>query len=329
MTVPSLTAIRNSDRRAIAKTITLLESTRPDKLDQGQTLLEALLPETGKSLRIGITGVPGVGKSTFIEAFGMRLIEEGHRVAVLAVDPSSPVTGGSILGDKTRMQRLSSHPQAFVRPSPSSGMLGGVARKTRETMLLCEAAGYDVIIVETVGVGQSETMVASMVDLFLVLMLPNAGDELQGIKKGILEIADLIVINKADGDQASLAQRAARDYQSALRLLKPTRTSWQAQVLQCSALQQTGLEALWETMESFAQQLRQSGEWERQRSQQAVQWMWSLIDEELRQRFRQHPQIREQLPALEAAIHQGQQLPTRVARSLLEEWSQLLFAQKR
>ena len=329
MTVPSLTAIRNSDRRAIAKTITLLESTRPDKLDQGQTLLEALLPETGKSLRIGITGVPGVGKSTFIEAFGMRLIEEGHRVAVLAVDPSSPVTGGSILGDKTRMQRLSSHPQAFVRPSPSSGMLGGVARKTRETMLLCEAAGYDVIIVETVGVGQSETMVASMVDLFLVLMLPNAGDELQGIKKGILEIADLIVINKADGDQASLAQRAARDYQSALRLLKPTRTSWQAQVLQCSALQQTGLEALWETMESFAQQLRQSGEWERQRSQQAVQWMWSLIDEELRQRFRQHPRIREQLPALETAIHQGQQLPTRVARSLLEEWSQLLFAQKR
>ena len=201
MKIPSLSAIRNGDRRAIAKAITLLESTHPEKLDQGQELLEELLPETGKSLRIGITGVPGVGKSTFIEAFGMRLIEAGHRVAVLAVDPSSPITGGSILGDKTRMQQLSSHPQAFVRPSPSSGVLGGVTRRTRETMLLCEAAGYDVIIVETVGVGQSETMGASMVDLFLVLMLPNAGDELQGIKKGILELADLIVINKADGDQ--------------------------------------------------------------------------------------------------------------------------------
>ncbi|MBT6726427.1 MAG: methylmalonyl Co-A mutase-associated GTPase MeaB, partial [Deltaproteobacteria bacterium] len=187
MSVINPNSIRQGDRRAMAKAITLVESTHPEKLDQGQTLLEELLPDTGKSLRIGITGVPGVGKSTFIEAFGMRLIEAGHQVAVLAVDPSSPITGGSILGDKTRMQQLSSHPQAFVRPSPSSGVLGGVARKTREIMLLCEAAGYDVIIVETVGVGQSETMVASMADLFLVLMLPNAGDELQGIKKGILE----------------------------------------------------------------------------------------------------------------------------------------------
>ena len=313
-------SIRQGDRRAMAKAITLLESTHPEKLDQGQTLLEELLPETGKSLRIGITGVPGVGKSTFIEAFGMRLIEAGHRVAVLAVDPSSPITGGSILGDKTRMQQLSSHPQAFVRPSPSSGVLGGVARKTRETMLLCEAAGYDVIIVETVGVGQSETMVASMVDLFLVLMLPNAGDELQGIKKGILELADLIVINKADGDQKTLAQRAVREYRNALHLLKPTRASWQAKVLQCSALEQTGLVELWETMQDFQEMLKTSGEWEEHRSHQAVRWMWSLIDEELRQSFRKHSQIQADIPRVEKAIRQGKQLPTRAARSLLEVW---------
>jgi LAO/AO transport system kinase len=250
----------------------------------------------------------------------MRLIEAGHRVAVLAVDPSSPITGGSILGDKTRMQQLSSHPQAFVRPSPSSGVLGGVARKTRETMLLCEAAGYDVIIVETVGVGQSETMVASMADLFLVLMLPNAGDELQGIKKGILELADLIVINKADGDQQTLAQRAVREYRNALHLLKPTRASWQAKVLQCSALEQTGLVELWETMQDFQEMLKTSGEWEEHRSHQAVRWMWSLIDEELRQSFRKHSQIQADIPRVEKAIRQGKQLPTRAARSLLEVW---------
>ena len=313
MKIPSLSAIRNGDRRAIAKAITLLESTHPEKLDQGQALLEELLPDTGNSLRIGITGVPGVGKSTFIEAFGMRLIEAGHRVAVLAVDPSSPITGGSILGDKTRMQQLSSHPQAFVRPSPSSGVLGGVTRRTRETMLLCEAAGYDVIIVETVGVGQSETMVASMTDLFLVLMLPNAGDELQGIKKGILELADMIVINKADGDQKILAQRAVREYRNALHLLKPTRASWQAEVLQCSALEQTGLQ-------DFQEMLQTSGEWEEHRSHQAVRWMWSLIDEELRQSFRKHSQIQADIPNVEKAIRQGKQLPTRAARSLLEVW---------
>ena len=304
----------------MAKAITLLESTHPEKLDQGQSLLEELLPNTGKSLRIGITGVPGVGKSTFIEAFGMRLIEAGHQVAVLAVDPSSPITGGSILGDKTRMQQLSSHPQAFVRPSPSSGVLGGVARKTREIMLLCEAAGYDVIIVETVGVGQSETMVASMADLFLVLMLPNAGDELQGIKKGILELADLIVINKADGDQKTLAQRAVREYRNALQLLKPTRASWKAKVLQCSALEQTGLVELWEVMQDFREMLKTSGEWEEHRSHQAVRWMWSLIDEELRQSFRKHSQIQADIPRVEKAIRQGKQLPTRATRSLLDVW---------
>ena len=287
-------SIRQGDRRAIAKAITLIESTRPEKLDQGQTLLEALLPNTGKSLRIGITGVPGVGKSTFIEAFGMRLIEAGHQ--------------------------LSSHPQAFVRPSPASGMLGGVARKTRETVLLCEAAGYDVIIVETVGVGQSETLVASMVDLFLVLMLPNAGDELQGIKKGILELADLIVINKADGDQQVLAQQAVQEYRNALHLLKSTRASWQAKVLQCSALEQTGLAELWETMQNFQEVLKTSGEWEEHRSHQAVRWMWTLIDEELSQSFRKHPRIQADIPNVEKAICQGRQLPTRAARFLLEGW---------
>ncbi|MAA68760.1 MAG: methylmalonyl Co-A mutase-associated GTPase MeaB [Deltaproteobacteria bacterium] len=320
MSVINPNSIRQGDRRAMAKAITLVESTHPEKLDQGQTLLEELLPDTGKSLRIGITGVPGVGKSTFIEAFGMRLIEAGHQVAVLAVDPSSPITGGSILGDKTRMQQLSSHPQAFVRPSPSSGVLGGVARNTREIMLLCEAAGYDVIIVETVGVGQSETMVASMADLFLVLMLPNAGDELQGIKKGILELADLIVINKADGDQKTLAQRAVREYRNALQLLKPTRASWKAKVLQCSALEQTGLVELWEVMQDFREMLKTSGEWEEHRSHQAVRWMWSLIDEELRQSFRKHSQIQADIPRVEKAIRQGKQLPTRAARSLLDVW---------
>ena len=320
MSVINPNSIRQGDRRAMAKAITLVESTHPEKLDQGQTLLEELLPDTGKSLRIGITGVPGVGKSTFIEAFGMRLIEAGHQVAVLAVDPSSPITGGSILGDKTRMQQLSSHPQAFVRPSPSSGVLGGVARNTREIMLLCEAAGYDVIIVETVGVGQSETMVASMADLFLVLMLPNAGDELQGIKKGILELADLIVINKADGDQKTLAQRAVREYRNALQLLKPTRASWKAKVLQCSALEQTGLVELWEVMQDFREMLKTSGEWEEHRSHQSVRWMWSLIDEELRQSFRKHSQIQADIPRVEKAIRQGKQLPTRAARSLLEVW---------
>jgi LAO/AO transport system kinase len=320
MKIPSLTAIRNGERRAIAKAITLLESTRADKLEQGQALLEDLLPHTGNSLRIGITGVPGVGKSTFIEAFGMHLIAQGHKVAVLAVDPSSPVTGGSILGDKTRMNELSNHAQAFVRPSPSSGMLGGVARKTRETMLLCEAAGYDVIFVETVGVGQSETLVASMVDLFMVLMLPNAGDELQGIKKGILEIADLIVVNKADGDQIPLANAAQREYRNALKLLKPTRTSWRARVQQCSALRQSGIAELWETMQEFRTQLKDSGEWDSQRRKQSVQWMWTLIDEELRQRFRQHPSIREQIPQIEREVQVGHLLPTRSARRLLDNW---------
>ena len=240
--LPSQADILQGNRRAIAKAITLLENTRPESFELGQELLESLLPHTGKALRLGITGVPGVGKSTFIEAIGLFLIQQGHRVAVLAVDPSSQITGGSIMGDKTRMMELAQHPDAFIRPSPSSGILGGVARKTRETMLICEAAGFDVIIVETVGVGQSETMVSSMVDLFLLLLLPNAGDELQGIKKGVLELADLVVINKSDGKQESLAKTAQAKYRKALHLLPSTKTTWTPQILRCSALEKQGME---------------------------------------------------------------------------------------
>jgi len=249
--VPELEQILQGNRRAIAKAITLLESTRSESFEQGQELLESLLPYAGKALRIGITGVPGVGKSTFIEAFGLFLIEQGHRVAVLAVDPSSQLTGGSIMGDKTRMNELAQHPEAFIRPSPSSGILGGVARKTRETMLICEAAGYDVVIVETVGVGQSETMVSSMVDLFLLLMLPNAGDELQGIKKGVLELADLVVVNKSDGKQESLAKTAQAEYRKALHLLPSTKTSWTPKILRCSSLEKRGMDEIWEAVKNF------------------------------------------------------------------------------
>ena len=260
--------ILQGNRRAIAKAITLLESTRPESFEQGQKLLESRLPHAGQALRIGITGAPGVGKSTFIEAFGLFLIEQGHRVAVLAVDPSSQLTGGSIMGDKTRMNELAQHPYAFIRPSPSSGIMGGVARKTRETMLVCEAAGYDVVIVETVGVGQSETMVASMVDLFLLLMLPNAGDELQGIKKGVLELADLVVVNKSDGEQESLAKTAQAEYSKALHLLPSTKTTWTPQILRCSALEKQGMDKIWEAVKSFRNALQSSGEWEEQRQTQ-------------------------------------------------------------
>jgi len=229
--IPMLEEILQGNRRAIAKAITLLENTRSESFEQGQDLLESLLPYAGKALRIGITGVPGVGKSTFIEAFGLFLIEQGHRVAVLAVDPSSQLTGGSIMGDKTRMNELAQHQDAFIRPSPSSGILGGVGRKTRESVLICEAAGFDIVIVETVGVGQSETLLASMVDFFLLLMLPNAGDELQGIKKGVLELADLVVINKSDGEQESMAKTTQAEYRKALHFLSSTKTSWNQHIL--------------------------------------------------------------------------------------------------
>ncbi len=318
--LPSQADILQGNRRAIAKAITLLESTSPESFEQGQELLESLLPHAGQALRIGITGVPGVGKSTFIEAIGLFLIEQGHRVAVLAVDPSSQLTGGSIMGDKTRMNELAQHPHAFIRPSPSSGILGGVARKTRETMLICEAAGYDVVIVETVGVGQSETIVASMVDLFLLLMLPNAGDELQGIKKGVLELADLVVINKSDGKQETLAKTAQSEYRKALHLLPSSKNSWTPQILRCSALEKRGMDKIWDSVKSFSKALQNSGEWEKQRRKQTGKWMWSLVEEGLLTNFRNHPDLQKQIPELEKEVESGKMLPTTAARKLLDSW---------
>ena len=319
-TVPVLEEILQGKRRAMAKAITLLESTNPESFEQGQDLLESLLPYAGKSLRIGITGVPGVGKSTFIEVFGLFLIEQGHRVAVLAVDPSSPLTYGSMMGDKTRMNELAQQQDAFIRPSPSSGILGGVARKTRETVLICEAAGYDIVIVETVGVGQSETLVASMVDFFLLLMLPNAGDELQGIKNGIIELADLVVINKSDGEQESLAKTAQAEYRKALHFLSSKKTSWTPQILRCSALEKRGMDTVWKYAKNYRKALLESGEWEEQRQDQTEKWMWSLVEEGLLKSFRNHPNLQKRIPELQKSVNSGKMLPTTAARQMLDSW---------
>ncbi len=302
--------------RPLAKTITLIESQRPDHRARAQTVLEGLLPHSGKALRVGISGVPGVGKSTFIEALGLYLIEQGRRVAVLAVDPSSSLTGGSILGDKTRMELLSQNPAAFIRPSPSAGSLGGVAEKTREAMLVCEAAGFDVIIVETVGVGQSETAVAGMTDIFCLLQLPNAGDDLQAIKKGIMEIADLIVINKADIDPRA-AQLARSQIRSAMGMLRHASPNWDPPVLTLSALQKDGIGAFWETVERYRATMEASGEFAAKRQHQALAWMWELIDQGLRARFREHPQVAGDLPQLSRSVEQGRATPAGAARQLL------------
>lgn len=308
-------------RRAMAKTITLLESKRADHRRHADALLNALLPATGESFRLGISGVPGVGKSTFIEALGMFLVNQGHRVAVLAVDPSSNVSGGSILGDKTRMEQLSAHPQAYIRPSPSSGTLGGVAERTREAMLVCEAAGYDVVIVETVGVGQSETAVQGMTDMFCLLQLPNAGDDLQAIKKGVMELADLVVINKADIDEAA-ATRARAQITSALRLLglhsAHDALSWQPTVIQLSALKSRGLEDFWSQVSRFRQLQSDSGRLAARRRAQDEAWMWERIDAGLKQQFRTHPAIREQLAATVEDVRQGEVAASVAARRLLE-----------
>src|SRR5574338_203101 len=280
--------------RPLAKAITLVESSRPDHRERAHRVLEALLPSTGGAMRVGISGVPGVGKSTFIEALGLYLIGQGLRVAVLAVDPSSSLTGGSILGDKTRMELLSQNPVAFIRPSPAACSLGGVAEKTRETMLVCEAAGFDVIIVETVGVGQSETAVAGMTDIFCLLRLPNAGDDLQGIKKGIMELADLIVVNKADLDPAA-ATRAQAQLKTALHMLRPASPNWTVPVLTLSALQKEGIAAFWQAVCDYRAALTASGEFEARRRRQALAWMWDLIDAGLRSRFRAHPEVRAEL----------------------------------
>ncbi|WP_341903243.1 methylmalonyl Co-A mutase-associated GTPase MeaB [Polaromonas sp. YR568] len=324
--------VRSSDpaaqRRAIAKAITLLESTRADHRAQGDELLTALLPHTGQSFRIGISGVPGVGKSTFIEVLGLHLIAQGHRVAVLTIDPSSSVSGGSILGDKTRMERLSVHERAYIRPSPSSGTLGGVAEKTREAMLVCEAAGYDIVIVETVGVGQSETAVANMTDMFVLMQLPNAGDDLQAIKKGVMELADLVLINKADLD-ADAAMRAEAQITSAMRLFGLVNNAmgkeqaatfnqhWHPRVLQLSALHNKGVDAFWAAVTQFRDLQNRDGRLAERRRQQSLAWMWERIDAGLKQAFRHDPAVSALLPAITTQVANGSLPASTAARQLL------------
>ena len=317
-----------AQRRAIAKAITLLESTRADHRAQGDELLTALLPHTGKAFRLGISGVPGVGKSTFIEVLGLYLIKQGHRVAVLTIDPSSSVSGGSILGDKTRMEHLSVHERAYIRPSPSSGTLGGVAEKTREAMLVCEAAGYDVVIVETVGVGQSETAVANMTDMFVLMQLPNAGDDLQAIKKGVMELADLVVINKADID-ADAAMRAQAQIASAMRLFGLVNNAmgsaqaatydsfWHPQVIQLSALHNKGVDGFWAAVTQFRDIQTANGRLAERRRHQSLAWMWERIDAGLKQAFRQDPAVSALLPTLVADVESGRIPASTAARNLL------------
>jgi len=311
-------AIRKADRRAIARTITLLESTRPDQAALGQAILEDLVSYTGGSIRVGITGPPGVGKSVFIEALGLYLIEQGYTVAVLAVDPSSPVTGGSILGDKTRMERLARAERAFIRPSPSSGSLGGVANRTREAMLVCEGAGYEVVLVETVGIGQSEVAVRSMVDFFLVLLQPGAGDELQGIKKGALEIADALVVNKADGDNIAAARRTQTEHRQAVALLRPHSPHWRRRVLAVSSLEVRGIDEVWSTILEHKAVLEASGERQARRREQARAWMWSLVEDGLRQAFRSNEAVAGRIDELERDVESLKTTPAAAARALLE-----------
>jgi LAO/AO transport system kinase len=313
--------IRAGDRRSLARAITLAESTREDHRALADEVLQTLLPETGRSRRIGISGPPGVGKSTFIEAFGLHILDQGHRLAVLAIDPSSRRTGGSILGDKTRMAELSHHSDAFIRPSPGSGHLGGVARRTREAMLLCEAAGFDVVVVETIGVGQSEVAVADMVDLFTLLVSPAGGDELQGIKRGIMELADLVIVNKADGDLAAAAGRTRADYAGAVHLLRPKWQAWATEVMSCSALNNSGIDEIWSAVGAFAGAVTNSGELAEARSTQATAWLWSEISDTLLDRFRADPVVATLLHDAETAVATGLQTPTHAARRLLDRFT--------
>ena len=311
--------VRGGDRAILARAITLIESEQPAHAALAQKVLEALLPETGGAYRVGISGVPGAGKSTFIDALGTRLTGRGHRVAVLAVDPTSSISGGSILGDKTRMSALSNDPNAFIRPSPTSGTLGGVARKTRESILLCEAAGFDVVLVETVGVGQSETIVAGMVDFFLVLLIAGAGDELQGIKRGILEVADMLAINKADGDNRPRAIRAQASYQSALRLMRGGSVP---PVLTCSALEKTGLDELWALVVESRAQREASGELQQTRRVQQVQWMWDMVEDGLRRALRSDPDLSALIAQLEEAVGEGRATPSAAALKILRRFAE-------
>ena len=302
--------IRAGDRAVLARAITLIESKRADHRNEAHRLVQELLPATGKAVRLGITGAPGAGKSTTIDALGTYLTGQGHKVAVLAVDPSSSRTGGSILGDKTRMPRLAADAHAFIRPSPASGTLGGVAAKTRETMLVCEAAGYDVVIVETVGIGQSETAVADMTDFFLVLMLPGAGDELQGLKKGIVELADMVAVNKADGDNIQRAKQAAAEYRAALNILTPQSASWSPPVVTYSALTGNGIAELWKQVLAHKDKMTASGELAQRRREQQVKWMWTMLEERLMSRLRTDPAVRAKLKQAEAAVAAGKLTPT-------------------
>jgi len=311
--------VRGGDRAILARAITLIESEQPAHAELAQEVLEALLPDTGGAHRVGISGVPGAGKSTFIDALGTMLTSRGHRVAVLAVDPTSSVSGGSILGDKTRMSSLSIDPNAFIRPSPTSGTLGGVARKTRESILLCEAAGFDVVLVETVGVGQSETIVAGMVDFFLVLLIAGAGDELQGIKRGILEVADLLAINKADGDNRARAMRAQASYQSALRLMRGDSVP---PVMTCSALEKTGLSELWASVVQSRADLEASGAFQKRRQSQQVRWMWDMVENGLRRALRGDPELSTLIAQLEDDVGKGRATPSAAATRVLRRFAE-------
>lgn len=309
--------VLDRNRLMLARTITLIESSLPAHQEMARKIIDCLLPRTGKAVRLGITGVPGAGKSTFIESLGKFLTEQGYRVAVLAVDPSSTRSGGSILGDKTRMERLAVDPLAYIRPSPSGGYLGGIARKTRESMLVCEAAGFDVIIIETVGVGQSETTVAAMVDFFLVLQIAGAGDELQGIKKGVLEIADAIAVNKADGENITRAKLAKKEYETALHFLTPITPTWSPPVLTCSALTMDGVDKVWETVLEHREKMGATGELEEKRRKQALEWMFFLVKEGLENWFYTHEKIKKILPQLKEKVENGKTAPTVAASELL------------
>jgi GTPase len=311
-------AVRDGDRSSLARAITLVESTRADHRENAQRLLMELMPDAGSALHVGITGVPGVGKSTTIEALGGYLIEQGHRVAVLAVDPSSTRTGGSILGDKTRMARLAVHPDAYIRPSPTSGTLGGVAKATRETIVLLEAAGYDVVLVETVGVGQSEVTVANMVDTFVFLTLARTGDQLQGIKKGVLELADVVVVNKADGEHATEAKSAARELAGVIRLLYPRETLWRPPVLTMSALAGTGLSEMWETVLEHRRVLSAAGEFESRRRTQQVEWMWSMVRDAVLDQVTSNAQVRAIRPEIERSVRDGDLTAALAAQQILD-----------
>jgi LAO/AO transport system kinase len=314
--------VRRGDRTILGRTITLVESTRPEHRELAQEVLLRLLPHAGNAQRVGITGVPGAGKSTFIDALGTNLTRDGHRVAVLAVDPTSSRTGGSILGDRTRMHRLSNDSAAFIRPSPTAGTLGGVTRSTREAMVVVEAAGYDVVLVETVGVGQSETVVANMVDFFLVLMIAGAGDELQGIKKGVLELADMVAVNKADGDNALRARAAAAEYQRALHLIEPASPNWIPPVLSCSAIENTGLDTIWAQIELHRRTLTDTGELADKRERQQIEWMWSIVDDRLRAALRRHSAVRAVVPRLEDDVREGRITAALAAERILDAFEQ-------